>query len=165
MQKEVYEEPDATPRTAREKSTSCCRRIEMHHGKDVKRKKDALCSPAMKGCSPKSVGKIVRKRDLGLKLKTLTVANLKKLFETSSLTTGYTEGPSQQLHKTLYSEHSGHQTSSSICVSQSEEAIENEPRDILDLRFGASQDWSEVTSQRCTEPMRMQKRGACAKER
>ena len=155
QEKKEEEEPDATPSKASDTSTIWSRSKEMRRG-IVSMRKDALRSPAMKGCSPKSLGKIVRKRDLGMQFKSIKVANLKKIFETSSLTTGNVEGPSQL----LYTGHSGTQTSSSKCVSQSEGMIETEPRDILDLGIGATQDWPAMTSLRCNEPMRIRKTGA-----
>jgi hypothetical protein len=56
--------------------------------------KDAGLSQARIRCTP---GKIVRRRDLGLKLGNSTVANLSKMFEPYSLTKVITEGPSQLL--------------------------------------------------------------------
>ena len=79
----------------------------------------------------------------------------KNMFEPNSLTKGLVEGPSQLLPVKLYSG----KTSSKVYVSQWEDARQNEPRDILDLGFGESQDWP---GKRCTRPMRMQETGASA---
>ena len=158
---ENQEEEDALPGNAR-KCSSSKDVIEMRQGKlcgMVMKRKDAVYSPARKGCTPRSAGKIVRRRDLGQKLGNSTVANLKKMFEPNSLTKGLVEGPPQLLPVKLYSG----KTSSKVCVSQWEDARQNEPRDILDLGFGKSQDWSEMPGKRCTRPMRMQETGASAR--
>ena len=51
-----------------------------------------------------------------------------------------------------------------ICDSQLDVAVQREPRDILDLEFGTTQDWSEIPGMRCTRPMEWQETGARIEE-
>ena len=49
-------------------------------------------------------------------------------------------------------------------VSQQEARKQTEPRDILDLGSGASQDWLETPKMRCTGPIEEQDTGALARD-
>jgi hypothetical protein len=106
---------------------------------------------------------VVRRKDVKFKLKNSTVANLRKLFEPSHLTRGLTEGPSllfSAARPKLYTPEQDLEN----CVSQQEARKQTEPRDILDLGSGASQDWLETPKMICTGPIEEQDTGVLARD-
>ena len=96
-------------------------------------------------CTEISAGKVVKgEKESNLKFRNSTVATLRKIFEPSSPTGGLVEGPLQLFQAgrpKMYTP----ELDLKICASQSEDAKQNEPRDILDWRVGASQDWPEMS--------------------